>query len=103
MTSFCVITLDGAAQFSASLTGSPTFCDFSSESYSLSLTNPPQDIVYMWSLPTGATILAGANTANIVVAFGNSPGTVSVTLATPCGNSIYNLPVTNGVCTMYRG
>ncbi|HZY79429.1 MAG TPA: hypothetical protein VFE50_07900 [Cyclobacteriaceae bacterium] len=103
MTSFCVSTLDGTGLFSASLTGSSTFCDFSSESYSVSLTNPPQDLSYTWSLPAGATILSGNNTGNIVVAFGNTPGTVSVTLATPCGTSTYNLPVTNGVCTMYRG
>jgi len=103
MTSFCVSTLDGTGLFSSSLTGSSTFCDFSSEGYSVNLINPPQDVQYTWSLPAGATIISGNNTGNVVVAFGNSPGTVSVTIVTPCGTTTYNQAVTNGACEMYRG
>src|SRR5262249_45718158 len=59
----CVIALDGTDQFSiGSLDGSPTFCDLSTESYSIQVTNPPQDIQYVWSVPSDATIINGNNT-----------------------------------------
>jgi hypothetical protein len=102
--SACVTTLDGTDLFSfGTLTGSSTFCDFSSEAYSITVNNPPQDIQYYWSVPAGATILSGSYSANISVAFGSTPGTVSVTVVTACTSMTFNLPVTNGVCTMYQG
>lgn len=100
----CVTTLDGIDQFSfGTMTGSATFCDFSSESYTVGLNNPPQDIQFYWSVPAGATILSGNFTESINVQFGNTPGTVSVTVVTPCTSQTFNMAVTNGVCTMYQG
>lgn len=100
----CVTTLDGAGQFSfGSLTGSPTFCDFSSESYSVSLNNPPQEVQFYWTVPAGATIMSGINTSSINVQFGSTPGTVSVLVVTACASQTFNLAVANGVCTMYQG
>ncbi|MEI9917375.1 MAG: hypothetical protein WDO14_01065 [Bacteroidota bacterium] len=100
----CITTLDGVGQFSfGSLTGSPTFCDFSQESYTVSTNNAPQDIQYYWVVPSDATILAGQNTPSISVQFGDTPGTVSVTVVTFCDSQTFNMGVTNGVCTMYQG
>ncbi|MBU2019147.1 MAG: gliding motility-associated C-terminal domain-containing protein [Bacteroidetes bacterium] len=42
---------------------------------------------YNWTLPTGATISSGATTENIVVTFGTSGGTISVTAQNQCGTS----------------
>ncbi len=100
----CVTTLDGLDQFSfGALTGSPTFCDFSSEGYALGLTNPPQDMQFYWTVPVDATIVSGNFTSDITVAFGNTPGTVSVLVVTACISQTFNMPVTSGVCTMYQG
>ncbi len=100
----CVTTLDGVDQFSfGTLTGSTTFCDFSNESYTIDLNNPPQDIQFYWTVPPGATIVAGDNTQTINVAFDNTPGTVSVTVVTACTSQTFNLNVTGGACFMYQG
>lgn len=100
----CNTTLDGADLFSfGSLTGSPTFCDFSSEAYTMVLNNPPSDVQYYWTVPAGATILSGDFTSSINVLFSSTPGTISVLVVTACGSQTFNLPVTNGVCTMYQG
>ncbi len=102
--SICVSTLDGTGSFSfGSLTGSPTFCDFSSESYTISLNNPPQDIDFYWTVPAGATVLSGQDTPSIVVQFGSTPGDVTVTVVTGCVSQTFTLPVTNGTCAMYGG
>ncbi|MFN8166751.1 MAG: hypothetical protein U0X76_11455 [Bacteroidia bacterium] len=42
---------------------------------------------YTWTLPTGASITSGANTNSIVVTFGSTSGTVSVTANNTCGSS----------------
>jgi hypothetical protein len=100
----CVNTLDGVDQFSfGTLTGSSTFCDFSSEGYNILVNNPPQDIQYVWSIPSDATILSGNGSPSITVAFGNTPGTVSVTVITVCTSQTFNMAVTNGACSMYQG
>jgi len=89
----CVTTLDGVDQFSfGTLTGSPTFCDFSSEPYTVNLNNPPQDIQFYWTVPAGATIVGGGFTSSISVAFGNTPGTVSVLVVTACTSQTFNMP-----------
>ncbi len=101
----CVTTLDGIDQFSfGTLTGAPAFCDFSTESYTISLNNSPQDVQFYWSVPPGATILSYDHASSVTVAFGNTPGTVSVLVVTACTTQTFNMPVTNGgVCTMYQG
>lgn len=100
----CNTTLDGVDLFSfGSLTGSSTFCDFSSESYTVSLNDPPADTQYYWSVPAGASILAGNFTSSITVGFGNTAGDISVLVVTACASQTFNLSVTNGVCTMYQG
>lgn len=45
---------------------------------------------YVWSLPAGASITAGANTNSITVDFsmGASPGNITVYGTNPCGNGI---------------
>lgn len=100
----CVSTLDGVDQFSfGTLTGATAFCDFSTEAYTIDLINPPQDIQFYWTVPPGATIISGANSPTINVAFDNTPGTISVTVVTACTSATFNLPVTNGSCFMYQG
>lgn len=100
----CVTTLDGVDQFSfGTLQGSTTFCDFSNESYTINLNNAPADTQFYWSIPPDATIVNGANTPTINVQFGNTPGTISVTVVTPCTTQTFNLNVTNGACFMYQG
>lgn len=100
----CNTTLDGVDLFSfGSLTGSSTFCDFSSESYTMNLNNPPSDVQYYWTIPVDATIMSGDYTSSINVQFGNTPGTISVLVVTACTSATFNFPVTNGACTMYQG
>ncbi len=42
---------------------------------------------YTWTVPSGATIIAGQNTTSIFVDWGNSSGTVTVTATNDCGSS----------------
>lgn len=100
----CVTTLDGVDQFSfGTLVGSTTFCDNSTESYTINLNNPPADIQFYWSVPPDATIVGATNTSTINVQFGTTTGTVSVTVVTPCTSQTFNVVVTGGACSMYKG
>ncbi len=51
---------------------------------------------YAWTVPTGATITAGAGTNSITVTFGSTGGTVEVTetSANGCAGTPVNIPVT---------
>ncbi len=42
---------------------------------------------YTWTLPTGATIISGANTNSIGVTFGSASGTITVTPSNSCGSA----------------
>ena len=100
----CISTLDGVDQFSfGTLTGSPTFCNFSNESYTIGLNNPPADLQFFWSVPSDATVASGGNAATVNVAFGSLAGTISVTVVSPCSITTFNFPVAPGTCAMYNG
>ena len=50
---------------------------------------------YTWTVPSGASIIAGQGTNSITVNFGTTPGNVSVTAGNSCGTSSPStLPVT---------
>lgn len=62
---------------------------------------------YNWSLPTGASIVAGAGTSAITVNFGTNSGNISATPVNACGNgtavskavTITSLPAATGTFT----
>jgi len=57
---------------------------------------------YLWSVPTGATIVSGQGTTQISVNFGNHTGIVTVKAINDCGNSLIqylSVNVTN--CTRF--
>src|SRR6185437_485343 len=55
---------------------------------------------YTWQVPSGAQLVSGQGTNEIVVNWGSTGGTVSVSCSTTCGNKTINLPVsvTNSKC-----
>jgi len=78
----------------ASITGNNNPCaNAASVTYSVGLVLTATS--YSWTVPSGATIIAGQGTNSITVNFGVNPGSVAVTANNSCGNSsATTLPVT---------
>jgi hypothetical protein len=96
----CVSDLDGTSFIPGAIVGSATFCQFATESYSISA---PGATSLTWSVPGDATIISGQGTQQILVSFGNTNGTVSVQVIDPCNTTTVNLPVTVSSCVFYAG
>lgn len=100
----CATNLDGGSVFVASpITGSATFCNFATESYSISVTGITPTTTYTWTVPAGATISSGQGTNTILVTFGGSAGSVSVAVANECETLNLSLPVSPVSCTFFSG
>ncbi len=100
----CALALDGSAAFSLSaVTGSVEFCDFSTESYSITVIGGTQDQTFVWTVPAGASIISGQGTTSILVQFGNTSGNVRVDVFNACSSLFSSLPVTAGSCTFFNG
>lgn len=100
----CATNLDGGSVFVASpIVGSATFCNFATESYSVSVTGTTPTTTYTWSVPAGATISSGQGTNTILVTFGGSAGSISVVVANECESLNLNLPVSPVSCTFFSG
>lgn len=100
----CATTLNGTAAFSLSLvSGSTDFCDFSTQTYSVTITGGTQDQTILWSVPAGASVISGQGTTTALVQFGNTAGNVRVVVSNSCSSIFSTLPVTSGTCTFFLG
>jgi len=100
----CASNLDGGPVFTTGpIIGSSASCEFSTEAYSITVTNAPPNLSYAWTVPAGATIVSGQGTASVLVAFGNTSGSVAVTITTDC--DVRNVPLAVSVanCIFYAG
>ncbi len=100
----CATNLNGGSVFSAgSITGTNSSCNFSTESYSITVAGALPTTIYNWSVPAGATILSGQGTSAILVGFANNSGNVSVAVSNDCETINVNLPVAISNCIFYAG
>lgn len=100
----CASNLDGGSVFiPGPIVGSTTFCDFATETYSITVAGTNAETTYNWSVPPGATITSGQGTTNILVTFGNTAGNVSVDVANACETINVSLPVSTTSCLFYAG
>jgi beta-glucanase (GH16 family) len=63
-------------------------------SVSYNVGNLPNGTAVNWTLPSGASIVSGQGTPQIIVNFGNTSGNVVATFNTSCGSQQLTLPVT---------
>jgi PKD-like domain len=100
----CITSLNGGSAFiPGPITGPVTFCQFSTESYTISVAGANVTTTYTWTVPSGATILSGQGTATVLVQFGSANGTVAVTIANECESILVSLPLTVTSCVFYAG
>jgi PKD repeat protein len=79
------ITVNGVPSNAGAITGSTSECEnATSVAYSISTVSGATG--YNWTVPVGATVASGQNTASITVDFGTNSGNVSVTPTNSCGN-----------------
>ncbi|MFN8334482.1 MAG: hypothetical protein U0U09_05090 [Cyclobacteriaceae bacterium] len=100
----CATNLNGGSVFIANpIVGSSTFCNFATESYSISVAGVTPTTTYTWSVPAGATITSGQGTNTILVTFGGSAGSIDVAVANECETLNLSLPVSPVSCTFFSG
>jgi PKD-like domain len=101
----CVTALDGTlvTSIAPAITGSPDFCEGSTESYFIDITNPPSNTYYIWSAPAGSVVSQGQGTNTVIITFGATPGNVSVDIITDCGIVTRTLAVSSISCPFYSG
>jgi len=103
-TTDCASNLNGGSVFiPGPIVGSTTFCDFATETYSISVAGATSETTYTWSVPVGAVITSGQGTTSILVTFGNSGGNIGVDVANPCESINVLLPVSTTACIFYSG
>ena len=84
-TTDCASNLNGGSTFvPGAIVGSVSFCDFASETYSITVAGATDETTYLWSAPPGATITSGQGTTSVLITFGNTAGNVSVAVSNPC-------------------
>lgn len=100
----CASDLNGGSVFTVSaVSGSATFCNFATESYSITVTGATPTTTYTWAVPAGATIVSGQGTTTILVTFGSTNGNISVDVANECETKSVSLPVASTVCQFFSG
>lgn len=100
----CATNLNGGSVFTTSpVTGSSTFCNFATETYSIVVGGATSTTTYTWSVPPGATIASGQGTTTILVTFGNTNGNISVDVSNECETLNVSLPVSSTACQFYAG
>lgn len=103
-TTDCASNLNGGSTFiPGPIVGSVSFCDFASETYSISVAGATIETTYNWSVPPGAVITSGQGTPEILIAFGNTAGNISVDVSNPCETINVALPVSTTACIFYAG
>lgn len=80
-----VITTSTPPSSPPSITGSTTFCEGTSSTFTTSTVAGATS--YTWNVPAGSVINSGQGTTSINVTFGASSGNVSVTADNACGSS----------------
>lgn len=100
----CATNLNGGSVFSpGSIIGSATFCDFATETYSITVGGAISNTIYLWNVPAGATITSGQGTNTILVTFGNTAGNVSVDVSNECQTINVTKAVSPTSCIFYSG
>jgi hypothetical protein len=100
----CASNLNGGSVFlPGPIVGSASACNFSTESYSITVGGSLPSTVYNWTVPAGASIISGQGTNTILVAFGSASGNVSVDVSNQCETINVPLAVTVGNCIFYAG
>ena len=62
----CIQNLNGATGFiPGPIVGSPIFCAFASEAYSITVAGATPTTTYTWAVPAGSTITSGQGTGSI--------------------------------------
>lgn len=103
-TTDCASNLNGGSTFiPGPIVGSTTFCDFATETYSITVAGATPETTYTWSVPVGATISSGQGTTTILVSFANTGGNVSVDVANACEIINVALAVSTTSCIFYAG
>ncbi len=87
------ITVNDIPTDPLAITGVNNVCE-NTGSHSYSIASVTNTTSYLWTVPTGAFITTGQGTENVVVAFGNNSGDVSVSSVNGCGNSATSSKVT---------
>ena len=107
--SFCGGDLSGGAGpaiLLSSIGGSITFCSLGSDVYSITATSGTVNS-FIWSLPTGASIIYSLTTPTssiVSINFGNTSGSISVTASNSCSTvTSSSLSVSNIACNQYLG
>lgn len=100
----CIQSLNGTSGLvPGPVTGSLQFCAFATEAYSITISGATPSTVYTWTAPPGATITSGQGTTSVLITFGNTDGTVSVTVNNECTLANVSLPVTMSSCAFFAG
>ena len=100
----CIQSLNGTTGFiPGSISGSPIFCAFASEAYSITVGGATPTTTYTWTVPAGSTITSGQGTNSVLITFGGVAGNVSVDVTNECSTINVNLPVTLSSCIFYAG
>lgn len=107
--SFCGTNLTGGSAPAITLStinGSTSFCSQGSDVYSITVTSGIANS-FVWSVPSGATIVYALNTPTssiISVNFGNTAGSISVVATNSCSSATSSaLSVSNVACNNYFG
>jgi hypothetical protein len=100
----CAINLNGNNVFTlGSVKGSATFCNFATETYSVTVSGATANTTYLWSVPSGATITSGQGTTTVLVTFGTINGNVTVNATNDCQTISSFLAVSSSNCVFYAG
>ncbi len=92
------ITIGTPRTTGATIIGTQTICSGSVATYAVAPIGGGSSTIFNWTVPSGATILSGANTNAISVVFGNSGGNVTVTPSNTCGvGATLSMSVNGGV------
>jgi len=107
--SFCATNLNGGASAAITLSsviGSTSFCAFSSDVFSITVTSGIANS-FSWNLPVGASIIYSFTTLTssmVSINFGNTSGNISVTATNSCSTVTSSaLSVTSVACNQYVG
>ncbi len=71
----------------STITGPASVCSGQTAIYTVSTTGVPAGTIRTWTVPSGASIIAGQGTRSVTITFGGTSGSVCCTASNPCGSS----------------
>ena len=100
----CNTTLDGVGTglSISAITGSSIFCDNSAETFQVTVTAGVADN-FLWSGPSGFSVLSQQIDGFVNMLFTNSSGNISVEASNNCAVVSQSLAISNGACGLYKG